>query len=520
MTAHDEPFMAQNIDEQLELPNLQVDEQHMTPNEQVAYHLHTLYNAKAQEEQQRAQRVYARLKAVTVEDMFPLPEGQAHLLSLPQQDADLVVETPKRRGRPVARWVQTIAALLVAALLVGGFLATLSLVRQQKNGATASWQVMTSANTDANFQTLTSVAVLSKQDVWAIGESGISAPADIPVYTPTRITSLIEHWNGQQWSVIPGPQLKAQVLLKSITAVSSQDIWAVGGAGNVDAGRVSTHTMLSTLVEHWDGRQWSVVASPSPGKTANGLISVKALSANNIWAVGYSEDKANAGVARTLVEHWNGQRWSVVASPNSGSYAILESVSILSSNNMWSVGAADGHTLIEHWNGQRWSIVDSPSPGKVQNDLSGVLALSATDVWATGMFSNNGDVGTYTSKTLIEHWDGRQWSVAASPNPGSSTNYLLGLTATNENDIWAVGYYEDNYMDKHTGYRALIEHWDGQQWNSGSALKLRPGETDQQLFGITSDPQSHQIWVVGATGTYKTQTPSTRTLIATLPTGR
>ena len=41
-----------------------------------------------------------------------------------------------------------------------------------------------------------------------------------------------------------------------------------------------------TLTEHWNGTAWSVVASPNAG-TINSLQSVAAVSANDVWAVGY-----------------------------------------------------------------------------------------------------------------------------------------------------------------------------------------------------------------------------------------
>jgi hypothetical protein len=38
-----------------------------------------------------------------------------------------------------------------------------------------------------------------------------------------------------------------------------------------------------------------------------------------VWAVG--SNLTGAGTQRTLVDHWNGTRWPVVASPNTGSGA-------------------------------------------------------------------------------------------------------------------------------------------------------------------------------------------------------
>jgi hypothetical protein len=44
--------------------------------------------------------------------------------------------------------------------------------------------------------------------------------------------------------------------------------------------------------------------------------------------------------------------------------------------------------------------------------LKGETAMSTSDVWAVGdYYCSNG----YPSRTLIEHWDGTQWSVVPSP---------------------------------------------------------------------------------------------------------
>src|SRR5579872_5401239 len=61
---------------------------------------------------------------------------------------------------------------------------------------------------------------------------------------------------------------------------------------------------------------WTIVASPSPNTNLNILYSVSAASANDVWAVGYSEN--SSGNISTLIEHWDGSQWSVVSGPNLG----------------------------------------------------------------------------------------------------------------------------------------------------------------------------------------------------------
>src|SRR5581483_5377856 len=63
---------------------------------------------------------------------------------------------------------------------------------------------------------------------------------------------------------------------------------------------------------------FSIVRSPSPNVQGNTFNAVTGLSSNDIWAVGFQNDNQLNG-SRTLTEHWNGNIWAVIASPNPGS---------------------------------------------------------------------------------------------------------------------------------------------------------------------------------------------------------
>jgi hypothetical protein len=69
---------------------------------------------------------------------------------------------------------------------------------------------------------------------------------------------------------------------------------------------------------------------------------VAALSANDVWAVGYFSGQGY----RTLVEHWNGSSWSVATSANLTGDDVLYGVDAIASG-AWAVGANDASTLVE-----------------------------------------------------------------------------------------------------------------------------------------------------------------------------
>jgi hypothetical protein len=97
-------------------------------------------------------------------------------------------------------------------------------------------------------------------------------------------------------------------------------------------------------------------------------------------------------------------------------------------------------------------VVPSPNIPDWTNTLNSVTIVSANDVWAVGVatftwYISDGDAIT-SSQTVIQHWNGTAWSIVSSPNPGDSnnhygtiTNELYGVTAVSANDVWAVGVY-------------------------------------------------------------------------------
>lgn len=222
--------------------------------------------------------------------------------------------------------------------------------------------------------------------------------------------------------------------LDGVAAISASNVWAVGSYYGGTAER--------TLIEHWNGIAWKVIPSPNHGTSSNYLSGVAATSASNVWAVG---TYYVSGVNRTLIEHWNGTAWKLLKSPNRGtSDNQLVGVAVTSSSDAWAVGhdvsGSANETLIEHWNGTSWSIKTSPNPAGTSHDnyLTGVAATSATNAWAVGTFNVSGH-----EQTLIEHWNGSAWAVQPSPDPagGAAGNDLHAIAATSSTNAWAVGEY-------------------------------------------------------------------------------
>jgi hypothetical protein len=238
---------------------------------------------------------------------------------------------------------------------------------------------------------------------------------------------LIEHWTGAAWKLVSSPNVNSGYLL-GVSAFRADDIWAVG----LTLGSVSY-----SLIEHWNGRRWTVVTSPNPSADYNEIDSVVAISGRSAWAVGFSVSN-NASVP--MLARWDGSSWTLVASPATSQPSnLLRSVAAASERDVWAVGqsaSADGsqiQTLVEHWNGRVWSVVGSPSPSS-QTWLNAV-AVAGDQVLAVGV-----QVAGFTNQTLVVRGAAGQFTAVPSPDRGTGGNTLESVTAAPDGISWAVGF--------------------------------------------------------------------------------
>ena len=132
-----------------------------------------------------------------------------------------------------------------------------------------TWKVIPGITANQSpFRVGQDIAVVSANDIWQVG------------YATTG------HWNGAAWSAVtPAGNF---VALSGVAAVATNDVWAVGIAPD------AADPFNNAVTEHWDGSAWSMVPAPSgstnsSGETSSQLVSVAAVSSNNVWAVGWTD---------------------------------------------------------------------------------------------------------------------------------------------------------------------------------------------------------------------------------------
>ena len=353
-------------------------------------------------------------------------------------------------------------------------------------GASPSFTILESANPNSDNSYLKGVAALTSSDAWAVG-----------FYNgPNSFLNLAMHWDGVSWTITPTPnpaQPQADQL-KKVAAISTNDVWTVGGHG-------ASYTL------RWNGSAWNNVPLPPIMNRGfvvrNFLEDIAAVNANDIWLVGAMD--ARDGTTWTLTVHWDGQQWTQIPSPNvprpPGSATPfhpqwLDAVVAISANDVWAVGyhrvGNTQYALILHWNGIEWSIVPSPNGPTGDGWLHGIAAAGPNDIWAVGEYDKP-DFSVF-GKALAMHWDGTSWTVANPPNPSPfGVSPLKGVVARGPNDFYAVGEWETSSQ----GLDTFVVHWNGSAWTQ-VASENPPGSGTgwNELHDITRD-SSGGLWAVG-----------------------
>ncbi len=236
---------------------------------------------------------------------------------------------------------------------------------------------------------------------------------------------------------------------------------------------------------------WSIVPSPNGvGQFGAELTAVSCLSPSACVAVGSMQDPLLREA--TLIESFDGSRWTRQPSPNAAGLQQneLEAVSCTSASWCLAVGnAGDGspnhRRLAERWDGSHWSIEVTPAPsGPEQTEFHGVACVSVSNCTIVG----ESITASVTYALLIEHWNGTSWSIASTATPaGVDYATLSSVACGGPSDCIAVG-------ESNKG--AITEHWNGTSWSFVSS-PLRQGATWSGLSDVTCTSASNCIAVGG-----------------------
>jgi hypothetical protein len=271
---------------------------------------------------------------------------------------------------------------------------------------------------------MSAIAAVGPDDIWAAGgDNGTGDP-------------IVVHWDGNNWSRVPLPHFKTQVILADITALAADDVWAVG----------SSHSLQRVFAMHWDGRRWRATRiGGGIASTPADLRSVDARSGDDVWAVGENtDDRYTTFGYLDVVLHWNGAAWSQVASPLAdevGTGPVAYAVSVAPDGDVWTLDydySGNGPYFVR-WRGthRTRTTVYQPTLDRitVEDNVEDVAAVSRANVWGVGSWDYEYD----TPYPLVVHWNGKAWRREHPPLEHLKNATLESVSVLAPRDVWAAG---------------------------------------------------------------------------------
>ena len=333
---------------------------------------------------------------------------------------------------------------------------------------------------------LAAVSAGSATNVWAAG--CYYAPSNSNV-----LQAMAEHFDGTSWTEYPLPNVGPnENCLLGVSALPSGPAWAVGYYVNAEY-------QQQTLIQHYDGSTWSVIPSPSPGARQNILYGVAALSDSDVWAVGADQD-AN-GLWHPLTEHWNGTGWATVPAVDAGPGGNqLYAVTAVSPTSVYAAGQQAGtgfpsQALLEHWNGKTWSVVTTPSNAET------ITPYAVTGNDSALAVAGDGETSTAPYTTVVESGAPANLAFQSTPNSGSGEQDLFAAATAADGSAYAAGWFVDPSSLNHG---SLVLHGVNGQWTLDPTPD--PGTGDNGFGGIAAVPGGGlwAVGVTSNNGNYST----------------
>ena len=317
---------------------------------------------------------------------------------------------------------------------------------------------------------------------------------------PAGATGL--YW-GQASTPSPGPAGSIDSLT-SVSCVSSNDCWAVGGIESSSSSNVTSLTM------NWNGSAWSSVPTPNPGGSGANqgtmLNGVTCVSSNECLAVGAvgtvssssSSSSGSLGPDTNLVLQWNGSAWNPLSIQNlggTGGFNELSGVTCVSSNDCWVVGEFASSTGILpdafEWNGSTWAQFVVPAPGGLEGALYSISCPNLNDCIAVGLLSSpsNGSIDAYAAQ-----WNGSGWSQLVTPSILNGSAILLSVSCPTSSYCLAVGTEEGGLLS----FTPVALQWNGSTWSlAGNPVPGAGGSTYDILDSVSCSSPTACVAVGG-----------------------
>jgi len=152
-------------------------------------------------------------------------------------------------------------------------------------------------------------------DLWAVGE--VFGQKEFHSFVPA-----VAHWNGKRWHPARLPK-NSEGTLRSVTVVSTRDVWAVGTSSGGRSAR--------SLVLHRNGRTWKRISAPRLADPV--LRTVVPDGRGGIWTA-----------STTHLAHYSSGRWTTAPTPPDTDTITLARTP--GSTALWALATSGGRSVL------------------------------------------------------------------------------------------------------------------------------------------------------------------------------
>ena len=266
---------------------------------------------------------------------------------------------------------------------------------------------------------------------------------------------------GSTWRQTPGPFPDGR--LDDVMVRGRLDVWAVGATEDSAGGGRG-------ILQHWNGRAWSLVDVPEPPTVNSGFTAVDG--SPGTLLVGRTATSPD-GEYSTSVMRYAGGRWQALPEEGLQHVVYIDDLEPVQGEEMLAAGIGG----LARYDGTAWNKVDLPItiPEGRQYEIAQLVVRSANDIWAVGEKGSD----EFWRQPLALHFDGKTWTELPAPK---RTGQFHDLEFVDGRPL-AVG------GDPNTG-EPLIAEYDGKEFVQTTTP---PGAG--YLHGSTT--AGDHVWTVG-----------------------
>lgn len=260
----------------------------------------------------------------------------------------------------------------------------------------------------------------------------------------------------------------------------------VTGELTLDGWQVHLDPARGPIVTPAPAGQWYALGDMANG-ALEGMVAAIAVSGTDVYVGGYFRNAAGIAAA-DYIARWDGQQWHALGANRNGDGVLNDAVTAIAVSGTdvyvggWFTNAAGIATAdhIAKWDGTNWHALGSNGSGDgAINSGVAAIAVSATGVYAGGFFENAAGI---FAADYIARWDGTNWHALGSDSSGDGVlNNAVRAIAISEPHVYAGGDFQNAAGIAAADYVAA---WDGVNWRALGSTSDGDGVLNGVVFAL------------------------------------